>query len=151
MAAAGPGDAGVGPGEPDPPLLLPEVMTSTAGTGDTDGRGAVWKLEAAGRDLDANLIVLPPGDGIAVHTGPDLDVLVHVVAGSGRLETAAGSIDLAPGALAWLPRRSTRGFTAGPEGLRYLTVHRRRAALTLEPPTRRATARPGGPEPAGLP
>ena len=30
-----------------------------------------------------------------------------------------------------LPRRSRRQFTAGPDGLRYLTVHQRRQALTL--------------------
>jgi uncharacterized protein (DUF2249 family) len=33
--------------------------------------------------------------------------------------------------LAWLPRRSRRQVTAGPDGLRYLTVHQRRKALTL--------------------
>jgi hypothetical protein len=33
----------------------------------------------------------------------------------------------------WLPRRSRRQFTAGPDGLRYLTVHQRRQALVLEP------------------
>jgi uncharacterized protein (DUF2249 family) len=45
--------------------------------------------------------------------------------------------DLRPGALIWLPRRSRRQFTAGPDGLRYLTVHQRRQALTL-------TAAPAG-------
>ena len=35
--------------------------------------------------------------------------------------------------LVWLPRRSLREFTAGPDGLTYLTVHQRRQALTLTP------------------
>lgn len=124
------------PGERDG-SSLPCVLTNTVDAASTDGRGAVWKLETDERDLDSNLIALPPRDGIAVHDGPDLDVLIHVVAGSGRLETPAGSIDLSPGALVWLPRRSTRGFAAGPDGLRYLTVHRHRQALTLEPFTER--------------
>jgi len=38
---------------------------------------------------------------------------------------------LRPGSLVWLPRRSRREFTAGPDGLMYLTVHQRRQALTL--------------------
>ena len=33
----------------------------------------------------------------------------------------------------WLPRRSRPQFMAGPDGLRYLTVHQRREALVLEP------------------
>jgi len=33
----------------------------------------------------------------------------------------------------WLPRRSPRQFTAGPDGMRHLTMHQRRQALVLEP------------------
>ena len=67
------------------------------------------------------------------HTGPDLDVLTHALSGSGRLTTETGTIDLSPGALLWLPQRSRRQFTAGPDGSRYLTVHQRRQALVLRP------------------
>jgi quercetin dioxygenase-like cupin family protein len=116
-----------------PARAQPRVLINTVAAARADGPGAVWKLAETERDLDANLIVLPAGERIDAHDGPDLDVLVHVVAGSGRLETEAGRIDLSPGALAWLPRRSRRAFTAGPDGLRYLTVHRRRQALTLGP------------------
>jgi quercetin dioxygenase-like cupin family protein len=70
---------------------------------------------------------------IGTHTGPDLDVLIHVLSGTGRLTIEQGTIDLSPGALLRLPRRSRRQFAAGPDGLRYLTVHRRRQALVLEP------------------
>ncbi len=98
-----------------------------------DATGAVWKLEARERDLDSNVIALPPEGVINSHTGPDLDVLIHVLSGSGRLTTERETMDLVPGALLWLPRRSRREFTAGPEGLRYLTVHQRRQALVLQP------------------
>ena len=117
---------------------LPRVLVNTTRlTADArtepDATGAVWKLEARERDLDSNVIALPPGGSIGTHTGPDLDVLIHVLSGTGRLTTEQGTVDLSPGALLWLPRRSRRQFTAGPDGLRYLTVHQRRQALVLEP------------------
>lgn len=115
---------------------LPRVLADTsafAPTAEPDATGAVWKLEARDRDLDSNVIALPAGGGIDAHAGPDLDVLIHVLAGGGRLTTETGTVDLFPGALLWLPRRSRREFAAGPDGLRYLTVHKRRQALLLEP------------------
>lgn len=114
---------------------LPRVVGDTAplaaDVGEPQARGVLWKLPPGERDLDANVIALAPGGAIESHTGPDIDVLIHVIAGSGTLDTAAGPVSLTPGDLAWLPRRSRRGFTAGPQGLRYLTVHQKRQALVL--------------------
>lgn len=101
--------------------------------------GAVWKLEVRDRDLDSNIIAISPGGVIDAHAGPDLDVLIHVLAGSGTLTSERGTLDLETGVLAWLPRRSMRQFSAGPGGLRYLTVHRRRQALVLDPDIRPVT------------
>ncbi|HEU5126955.1 MAG TPA: DUF2249 domain-containing protein [Glycomyces sp.] len=116
---------------------LPRVLADTAALGAEVGAsgvsGAVWRLQEDERDLDSNVIALPPGGGIGAHAGPDVDVLIHVIAGSGSLTTELGPVDLAPGAVVWLPRRSRREFTAGAEGIRYLTVHRRRQALALSP------------------
>lgn len=58
-------------------------------------------------------------------------MLVHVLAGSGQLTPELHVIELRGGSLIWLPRRSVRRFAAGPDGLRYLTVHQRRQSLTL--------------------
>jgi uncharacterized protein (DUF2249 family)/quercetin dioxygenase-like cupin family protein len=119
---------------------LPRILLNTTdlagvaaadGTG-AGGAGAVWKLQARDRDLDSNVIALPPAAAIDAHAGPDLDVLIHVLAGGGQLTTEQGVLDLTPGALAWLPRRSRRQFTAGPDGLCYLTFHQRRQSLVLE-------------------
>lgn len=122
---------------------LPRVLTNTAPVaaevGEADVAGAVWKLEVSDRDLDSNIIALGPGQRIPAHTGPELDVLIHVLAGSGELVTELDTRDLVPGALVWLPRRSRREFIAGPNGLRYLTVHRRRQALAID--TSRVTPR----------
>lgn len=113
------------------PRVLVDTTTLTVDAAATDVTGAAWKLQARERDLDSNIIALPPGETIDAHTGPDLDVLIHVLAGSGELTTELTSLELAPGELVWLPRRSQRQFTAGPEGLRYLTVHQRRQSLVL--------------------
>ena len=136
------------------PRILVNTADAVADPGQPDATGAVWKLQTRERDLDSNLIALAPGGTIDAHTGPDLDVLVHVLAGSGHLVTERDTVDLRPGALVWLPRRSRREFVAGPDGLRYLTVHQRCQALVLdtsraksEAPTRLAHV--GSPDSAG--
>jgi uncharacterized protein (DUF2249 family) len=112
---------------------LPRVLGDTValGTGDRDSAGAVWKLQMRRRDLDANVVQVPPGAAIDEHVGPDLDVLLVVLAGDGELATERSTIDLRAGGLVWLPRRSRRGFLAGPTGLQYLTVHQRRQSLVI--------------------
>lgn len=121
---------------------LPRILADTAAistapnatpatTTPPDASGAIWKLQMRERDLDSNIVALAPGATIAKHTGPDVDVLIHVLAGSGQLTTELHTLDLRGGTLIWMPRRSLRQFTAGPEGLRYLTVHQRRQALAL--------------------
>lgn len=48
---------------------LPRVLvnTVTAAASDHDAAGAVWKLEPAARDLDSNLVRLPPDGVIDAH------------------------------------------------------------------------------------
>ena len=114
------------------PRVLGEV---TAATGGERGAGGVmWTLSPRHRDLDSTIVALRPDDGIGAHTGPDLDVLVVVLAGTGRIVTETDPVEIRSGDLVWLPRRSRRGITAGPDGLSYLTVHQKRQALVLEPP-----------------
>ncbi|MFG3224601.1 cupin domain-containing protein [Kitasatospora sp. NPDC048194] len=96
-----------------------------------DRSGALWRLAEEGRQLDANIVRLAPHAEVAEHVEPDLDVLVQVLGGSGRLETDGGRQPLAPGATAWLPHGDRRALAAGPEGLLYLTVHRRRPGLSI--------------------
>jgi uncharacterized protein (DUF2249 family)/quercetin dioxygenase-like cupin family protein len=112
---------------------LPRVLadTSALSSAAADATGVIWKLQMRERDLDSNVIALAPGATIDAHAGPDVDVLIHVLSGSGQLCTEVDTLELRPGSLTWLPRRSRRQFTAGPDGLKYLTVHQRRQALTL--------------------
>lgn len=115
----------------------PRIVLDVDDLSDTaETSGSVWQLEPQQRDLDANVISLTPGGEIREHIGPDLDVLIHVLTGSGTLETETGAIDLTPGRIVWLPRRSRRRFIADAEaGLRYFSVHQRKQGLTI-------TARP---------
>ncbi|OHV05657.1 DUF2249 domain-containing protein [Mycobacterium talmoniae] len=117
---------------------LPRLLVNTAEIAEPDVTGAAWKLGIRDRDLDSNLIALPPNGGIGEHTGADVDVLIHVLSGSGQLTTEQGVIELRPGALLWLPRLSRRQLDAGPEGLRYLTVHQHREIGGLMPTVRQA-------------
>ncbi|MGW5677789.1 cupin domain-containing protein [Streptomyces sp. NPDC003860] len=102
-----------------------------------DRGGALWRLAAAGRQLDANVVRVRPGTRIDTHVEPDLDVLLCVIGGGGELESAAGRQLLEPGCVAWLPHGTPRAVTAGDEGLVYVTAHRRRPGLAVRG-TRRA-------------
>ncbi|KAB1640703.1 cupin domain-containing protein [Gulosibacter chungangensis] len=117
------------------PHSVPRVIghTDALSNASAEARGAVWKLQEVDRDLDSNLIRLPAGESIGDFDGPELDSLVIVLMGSGTLRTAEGEIPLEPGQILWLPKRSRRGYLAGPNGLGYLTVHQRRLTEPLMP------------------
>lgn len=115
--------------EPPVPMLLCDA-TALAAAADAPS-GALWRLAEPGRQLDANVVHLPSCAHVATHAEPDLDVLLLVLAGSGVLGTADGERHLAAGGLLWLPHGASRSITAGPDGLRYLTVHRRRPGMQI--------------------
>lgn len=124
---------------------LPRILVNTADhLNERAGQaGAVWSITTRQRDLDTNIIVLPPDATITTHAGPEVDVIIHVLDGAGTLTTELAEMPLTPGVLLFLPRRSMRGFAAGPGGLRYLTVHRKRESLILSRSTKpRATPAP---------
>ncbi|MFJ7906745.1 cupin domain-containing protein [Kitasatospora sp. NPDC096204] len=100
---------------------------------DATGTGALWRLTGTERQLDANVVRLRPGASVADHVEPDLDVLVLGVEGEGTLRCEGVAYDLRPGDLRMLPHGAARGVAAGPEGVVYLTVHRRRPGMTIRP------------------
>lgn len=114
----------------DHPRLLADLDAHLA-QAPADQGGAVWRLAEPSRQLDANLVRLPPNATVAPHTEGELDVLLVGVAGSGTLHTDAGAIALAEHAVAWLPRGCRRAVTAGPDGLAYLTTHRARTGMRI--------------------
>src|SRR5690606_10932754 len=101
-------------------LLAPELA----------GNGVHWTL-AASSELNANLVRLDPGAEMGAHRNDEVDVLVVVLAGSGHLVSDTRTVTLAAGVVAHVGKGTTRSLHAGDDGLAYLTVHRRRAPLTI--------------------
>ncbi len=114
---------------------LPRVVSDTgAAPGeDADPSGAVWSLQTADRDLDASIHQVAADSAEEIHVGPNHDVIVHVVAGSGSIATEidGAPVRLAAGAVVLLPKRSRRAIAAGPDGLRYLAISPRQKGLPL--------------------
>lgn len=142
---------GTTPGEPadggSPAAPVPQLLCDTRALAEPADNppGALWRLAEDGRQLDANLVHLPPGQHVGTHAEPDLDVLLLVVAGDGVLDTAQGRQPLTEGALFWLPHGSSRSLSAGEGGLSCLTVHRRRPGMQIRRPDRTAVRpRPPG-------
>jgi len=100
------------------------------GSAPTGSGGAVWSLPHGG-DLDANLVRLDAGEGIGDHVNNDVDVLLFVQSGSGRLIIDGAATTLGADHLALIPRTTTRSIAAGPSGITYLSVHRRRGPLGI--------------------
>lgn len=125
------------------------VLDDLLATAAPDDRGALWQLAQQGRELDANLVRLPPGAEVGEHQEDVLDVLLVVLAGGGRLTPGGGGapLELTPSTVTWLPRTSRRALAVGPDGLAYLTVHRRRPGLAIKPAV---FAQEGGEAPCSL-
>lgn len=113
---------------------VPWILTDTTTTGDEvepDPAGVVWKLDVQSREIDADVTSMSAGQDTGMHVGPEFDALIHVLSGGGRLTTELGTVELAAGALLWMPKRSRRQFVAGSDGLRYLTINQKRQFLNL--------------------
>lgn len=113
----------------DAARALTDLRALTTTCGSTSG--ALWRLTEPGRQLDANLIRLVPRQRVEHHVEPDLDVMLLVTGRDGTLRTTEGSLQLAEGALLWMPRGASRSVRASDGGLVYLTVHRRRPGMQI--------------------
>ncbi|MET9776498.1 hypothetical protein ABZ023_19915 [Streptomyces sp. NPDC006367] len=142
MATEDGGSPGTGGAAPLPHVLCDTAELSALGA-DTPA-GALWRLAEPGRQLDANVVRLPPSGRVGTHTEPDLDVLLLVLDGTATLVRTDGEQPLRAGLLTWLPHGSTRAVAAGPDGVTYLTVHRRRPGMRVQPPGAAGLPRPGG-------
>ncbi|MET9924000.1 MULTISPECIES: hypothetical protein [unclassified Streptomyces] len=125
--------------------VLDDILASAA----PGERGALWHLAEQGRELDANVVRVPGGAEVGEHQEDVLDVLLVVLEGGGRVRAGDGEVELGASAVVWLPRTSRRGLAAGPDGITYLTVHRRRPGLAITVPSE-ASAYEGGEGPCML-
>ena len=95
-----------------------------------DGNGVVRSLPR-GADLDANLVHLDPGAVIAAHRNDDVDVLIVVRSGVAELTIDTRPCQLVADLVVLIPRGTRRAVVAGPAGITYLSVYRRRGPLTV--------------------
>jgi uncharacterized cupin superfamily protein len=95
------------------------------------GSGPLWGMASA--DLNATLLAWPPGHEIAEHVNDELDVLVVVLSGQGAVAVDGELHELGPATALLLPRGARRAIRAGDDGLRYLSIHRRRGPLQIQP------------------
>lgn len=100
------------------------------------GDGVHWTLRGSD-DLNANLVHLEPGHEVGAHVNDAVDVLVVVLDGEGEVVVGAERHPLGPAVVAHVPCGARRAIHAGPSGLTYLTVHRRRGGLAMGPTRRR--------------
>ena len=91
------------------------------------GSGPRWGLESA--DLNATLLSWPPGHAIAQHSNAERDVLLILLQGSACVAIDGVDHQLTTEHLLLIPRGSVHGITAGSDGARYLSIHRRRGPL----------------------
>ena len=95
------------------------------------GTGPLWGMASA--DLNATLLSWPPGHEVPEHINADLDVLVVVVAGRVAVVIDGSPHDLQAGSAILVARGVRRRIVAGDSGVRYLSIHRRRGPLQIEP------------------
>ena len=95
--------------------------------------GAVWSLPHGG-DLDANVVVLHPGHTVDAHVNHDVDVLIIGLRGRGTVTVDHATFSVADGVVLQVTKGRTRAISATGDGpLVYVTVHRARAGLGIQP------------------
>lgn len=104
------------------------------------GDGVHRPLASGDGDLNVNLAHLDPGSRIEAHDNHEVDVLLLVLAGTGKLCVDQIEHELVTSDLAYIDRGSRRSIVAGRDGLTCLTAHRARGPLrvTGRPPARGA-------------
>jgi quercetin dioxygenase-like cupin family protein len=108
-----------------------QAVAVDLGTADTSGRsGVVWSLPHGG-DLDVNLVHLQPDDSVGAHVNDEVDVVMTVIAGRGRVSIDGTSHELRSEVLVAVPKGSRREIFAGADGITYLSIHRRRQPLGI--------------------
>jgi quercetin dioxygenase-like cupin family protein len=103
------------------------IVDLTAG----DGRGPLWG--DATDDLNLTLLAWPPGEGPGEHVNGERDVVLVVLDGSGTVVLDGHAHEVCAGNAVVVQKGARRGLIAGPDGIRYLTVHRRRGGLQIAP------------------
>ena len=112
-------------------MLSEETLTALVNAAGNEGSGPVWGT--ASEELNATLLEWRAGEGPPEHVNEERDVLVVVLAGSATLSADGDEHELSVGDATIIAKGRRRKIEAGREGVRYLSVHRRRAPLQIAP------------------
>jgi quercetin dioxygenase-like cupin family protein len=93
------------------------------------GKGPLWGTET--NDLNATLLVWPPAGGTDEHVNSERDVIIVVLSGSATVTIDGKAHEVGAGQVLVLEKGESRRISAGHAGVRYLSVHRRRAPLQI--------------------
>lgn len=85
----------------------------------------------ASDELNATILAWPAGEGPAEHVNAERDVALVVIAGALHLTQDGERQTLRAGEATIIPKGARRALTAGPDGVRYATVHRKRGGLAI--------------------
>lgn len=94
-------------------------------------KGPIWGADS--EDLNATILVWPVGDGPPEHVNDSRDVLYVVLEGAATLTIDGEPRELRAGDALIVEKGRRRGLVAGPDGVRYVTAHRRRGGLQIRP------------------
>jgi len=92
--------------------------------------GPIWGTES--EELNATILEWRAGEGPPEHVNGERDVALIVLAGGGELLLDDAKQPLAAGEVTVIPKGTRRRVVAGADGIRYATVHRRRAGLQIQ-------------------
>ena len=109
---------------PDPPANLPTALLKISGT------GLIWGM--ASSDLNATLLVWPPGHVLKEHTQRRTRRSADHAARDGVAVVDGHEHDLVAGTALLIEKGRSRSIRGGVEGIRYLSVHTRRGSLQIE-------------------
>ena len=116
-------------------LLSEEALGALAHAAAQESNGPIWGT--ASEELNATLLSWRPGAGPQEHINHERDVLVVILAGSATVSTDGDERELAVGEAVIIEKGRRRRISAGRSGVRYLSVHRRRAPLRIAPAPKR--------------
>lgn len=117
--------------QPDPRSGGADLSVWDLGLPNTSGPGgAVWNLPHGG-DLDANLVHLHAGEVVEAHVNHEVDVAMYVQSGRGEIVIDGTTHQLRDATFALVPKGARRRIWAGPSGITFLSIHRRRGPLSI--------------------
>jgi quercetin dioxygenase-like cupin family protein len=111
--------------------LIERLAATQLGEHEDGSEGPLWGL--ASGDLNATLLAWRASGGPDEHVNADRDVLIFVVDGSAVVTVDGAPQELRAGGAVIVEKGRRRSVSAGPHGVRYLSVHLRRPPLQIRP------------------